>query len=78
MSPLLRRLYDGWMVFVRALAWINARIILMVVFYLILTPVGLFRRLLGYDPLNRRVDSNAATYRVPRERRPESHLEKQY
>jgi hypothetical protein len=78
MNRALRRMYDGWMVFVRALAWINTRIILTVVFYLILTPVSVVRRLLGYDSLNRRLDRNAATYRVPRERRPPSHLEKQY
>jgi hypothetical protein len=78
MSAVFRWMYDRWMVFVRGLAWLNARIILTVVFYLILTPVGLVRRLLGYDPLNRRLAPNAATYRVTRERRPESHLEKQY
>jgi hypothetical protein len=78
MNTFFRRMYNRWMVFVRALAWINARIILTVVFYLILTPVGLVRRLLGYDPLNRRLDPTRATYRVPRERRSESHLEKQY
>jgi membrane protein required for beta-lactamase induction len=78
MTTFFRRMYDRWMVVVRALAWINARIILTVVFYLILTPVGLVRRLMGYDPLNRRLDPNAATYHVPRERRPETHLEKQY
>jgi hypothetical protein len=78
MNAPLRRLYDRWMVLVRALAWINARVILTVVFYLILTPVGLIRRVMRYDPLNRRLDPDAPTYRVPRERRPESHLEKQY
>jgi hypothetical protein len=78
MHPLLQRAYDRWMVVVRALAWVNTRVILTVVFYLILTPVGLVRRLMGYDPLNRRLEPDARTYRVSRERRPASHLEKQY
>ncbi|MGH9312901.1 MAG: SxtJ family membrane protein [Vicinamibacterales bacterium] len=78
MRPLLRRMYAGWMTFARALAWVNARIILTVVFYLVLTPVGLARRLLGYDPMSRRLEGDAATYRVTREPRPSSHVEKQY
>jgi hypothetical protein len=78
MGTVFRRMYDGWMVFVRALGWLNARIILTVVFYLILTPVGLVRRLVRYDPLNQRLEQDTPSYRVPRERRPESHVEKQY
>lgn len=78
MRDVLRKLYAGWMRFARALAWVNARVILTVVFYVILTPVGLVRRLLGYDPMRRRLERDAASYRVAREPRPRSHLEKQY
>jgi hypothetical protein len=78
MAPFLRRLYGGWLTVARALAWVNARVILTIVFVAILTPVGLIRRLLGYDPMRRRLDPAAPTYRVEHERRPSSHMEKQY
>jgi multisubunit Na+/H+ antiporter MnhG subunit len=74
----LRRLFAAWMAFARALAWVNARVILTVVFYLIVTPVGLARRLLGYDSMGRRLERDASSYRVAREPRPGSHVEKQY
>ena len=35
--------YKGWMLIGLVLAWINTRIILGVVFYLVVTPIGLFR-----------------------------------
>jgi multisubunit Na+/H+ antiporter MnhB subunit len=41
--------------------------VLMAAFYfLILTPVGLFFRLIGRDTLRRKFDRNAATYWIPR------------
>jgi hypothetical protein len=42
-------------------------VILAVVYYLVLTPIGLVLRLTGYDPLHRRFDRRATTYWTPRE-----------
>jgi len=50
----LRPLYTFWMKLGHALGWINARIILSVVFFLFVTPTALIARLLGYDPLRLR------------------------
>ena len=41
--------------------------VLAMVFYLVLTPIGLLMRLVGYDPMSRRFDKDAASYWVPRE-----------
>lgn len=49
-----RAFHTGWMRFAAVLGWINSRILLSVVFYGLLTPTGLVRRLLGRDPLDRR------------------------
>ena len=50
----LSPLYSFWMKLGHALGWINARIILSVVFFLFVTPTALIARLLGYDPLRLR------------------------
>jgi hypothetical protein len=52
------------------LAWINTRIILVLVFYLIFAPIGLFLRLIGKDLLRQKVDPQAETYWVERRDQP--------
>jgi multisubunit Na+/H+ antiporter MnhG subunit len=64
---LLRPVYIGWMKFAFVLGWINTRLILGIFFYLVLTPVGLFMRLIGRDALHRKFDRKATTYWVKRE-----------
>ncbi len=54
-SPaLLKPVYIIWMRFAFVLGWINARIILIILFYLVFTPVGLFMRLFRIDLLERK------------------------
>jgi hypothetical protein len=73
----LSRVYKGWMALAEVLGWINTRIILGAVFYLIVTPIGAVRRLLGKDPMGtKRV--NVESYRVLRKPRSASHLKRQY
>ncbi len=67
-----------WMAVGESLGWINTRIILGVVFYGLLTPVGVVLRLMGKDPMHRRFDPNTDTYRVARQPRPGSHMTHQY
>jgi len=43
--------YKAWMQLGLALGWINSRLILGVVFLLILQPIAIIMRFLGYDPL---------------------------
>jgi hypothetical protein len=45
-----------WWRFSRALGYVNARVLLSILFFLVLTPIGLAWRLLGKDPLARRRD----------------------
>jgi hypothetical protein len=68
----------GWMLVGHVLGWINTRIILGLVFYVVVTPMGIIRRMLGKDPMGRRTRPDLDTYRVLREPRPGSHLTKQY
>ena len=46
-------------------------VILLVLFYLVFTPVSLVFRLIGRDALQRRFDRSAVSYWVPRESRPD-------
>ena len=64
---LLRPLYIGWMKFASILGWLNTRIILGLVFFLIFTPVGLIRRLFQKDVLALKFDRKAPSYWIKRD-----------
>lgn len=42
-----------WMDFARVLAWVNTRVVLALIYYLVLTPYGLILRAVSGDPLDR-------------------------
>ena len=71
-------IHRGWMAVGHVLGWINTRIILGLVFYAIVTPIGLIRRWLGKDPMGQQLRPDLDSYRVTRKPRPASHLTKQY
>lgn len=60
-----RRFHVGWMRFAGALGYVNTRVILVVVYYLVLTPVGTLLRLMRKDPLQRRTRPRDS-YWIPR------------
>lgn len=62
---LLARPYQGWMALGHGLGWVNSHIILGAVFVVVLQPIALLMRLLGYDPLRRR-RRPASSYREQR------------
>jgi hypothetical protein len=49
------------------LGYFVSRILLTLVFFLTVTPIGLLMRLTGRDPMNRKLDPNASTYWHSRE-----------
>ncbi|RJO65079.1 MAG: hypothetical protein C4523_16860 [Myxococcales bacterium] len=63
-----------------ALGWVNTRLILGLLYFLVFTPLGLLFRLIGKDPLNRRIEKNAGTYWQDVSGRPydTKHFEKQF
>lgn len=52
--------YRGWMAFAEALSRVVTALILGIVFFLIVTPIGVFKRLRGWDPLERRLSGSTA------------------
>jgi len=59
---LLKPIYIFWMKFAFVLSWINTRLISLIIFYLIFTPIGLAIRLFGVDLLERRIGKSKETY----------------
>jgi len=74
----LRQIYRGWMFIGHVLGWINTRIILGVLYYGIVTPMGIVMKLTGRDPMRRGFDPQAVTYRVTRQPRPASHMKNMF
>jgi Saxitoxin biosynthesis operon protein SxtJ len=74
----LSSVYKLWMSFGHIMGWINTRVILGVVFYFVVTPIGMIRRLLGKDPMGKEFKPDFVSYRIPRTARPPSHLKRQY
>jgi TRAP-type C4-dicarboxylate transport system permease small subunit len=61
--PGLRRwVYLGWMYAALPIGWVVSHVLLGIIFYLIMTPIGLTMRLFGYDPMSRQFDRGADTY----------------
>ncbi len=74
----LKCVYRIWMAIGHVLASINTRILLGVVFYGLLAPMGLIMRALGRDPLHLSFEPDRNTYRVLRSPRPGSHMTRQF
>ena len=69
----------AWMLLAAGLSFVSTRIILALVFFLIVTPIGVVKRLSGWDPLNRRSGSSDSYWRPYSERqRDQRHYEKMY
>jgi hypothetical protein len=70
--------YRAWMTVGHVMGSINTRIILAVIFYFVVTPIGIIRRFFGKDPMGRQIRPNLDSYRITRKSRPASHLTRQY
>ena len=58
--------YKKWMQFGNILGWINSGIVLGLVFLLALQPIAIIMKLLGHDPLRRKLNSQM-TYKESKE-----------
>ena len=58
----LKPLNKIWMILAVILGWISSRVILMLLFYLVFTPMGFFLRIFGKDFLRLRSNKDAKTY----------------
>jgi Saxitoxin biosynthesis operon protein SxtJ len=74
----LAPIHKGWMWVGHILGWINTRILLGIVFYGLVTPIGIVCRLIGKITIRQGFADSNATYRVMRSPRPSSHMKYQF
>ncbi len=63
LSPrVLKPFQKAWMTLAILMNWVMTRVLLSVLFYLAITPIGLFMRLTGKDILNERLEPRKLSY----------------
>ena len=74
----LAPIYQGWMRVAQVLAWVNSRLILGLIFFLIVTPMALIMKIIKRDPLNRKFEFRLESYRVSSQIKNKLSMEKPY
>lgn len=77
-APLLKYPSAAWWRFSRALGYVNARVLLTILFAIVLVPVSLVWRLTGKDPLARRRDTWPGWSSYPARYRDRKHYERMF
>jgi hypothetical protein len=68
LPSILRPIYKAWMALAMVMNFIMTKIIMAVIFYLIVTPTGFIASLTGKKFLDMKIDKNAKSYWVTREK----------
>ena len=74
----LQPVYRGWMKFGLLLSKITTPIVLGIVFFLVIFPIGFTMRLFGRDPMARRIDDDTDSYRIPSPKIPKNNMERPF
>lgn len=68
--PRIRRfVYLGWIYAAYPIGFVMSHVAMAVIYYLVITPIGLVLRATGRDAMNRKFDPHAQTYWEPRRKR---------
>ena len=60
----LKPIYKIWMTFAIIIGWVMTRVILSVLFYLIISTIGIFARIVGKDFLNLKSKNNESYWNI--------------
>jgi len=76
----LRPIYRGWMAVALVLGFVMNRVLLSLVFFGLVTPIGLLAKMVGRDPMRRTLDPDTDSYWISKEYRSQvpNRLEKYY
>ncbi len=74
--PLFRVIHRLWIEFSVVLGYFVSRILLTIIFFLVITPTGIIMRLVGKDPMERKLDPAATSYWTRREDEADRGLER--
>ena len=78
LPSVLLPIHKAWMWIGHVLGWINTRIILGIVFYGLVTPIGIVFRLMGKDTMQQAFAESSQSYRVVRQPRQRGHMKFQF
>lgn len=70
--------YFVWDKLGRALGWLNSRLVLNILFFLVFAPAGYLARLGGWDPMAQEFDHDSPSYRSASEPTPRENMERPY
>ncbi len=62
----LRPIFVGLALGTFPIGWVVSELALLVLFFVVVFPIGLILRALGHDPLDRRLDRQASSYWQPK------------
>jgi hypothetical protein len=74
----LRLVQKVWMRFSLLASRVMTPLVLGIVFFVMISPVGIFRRLMGNDPMKRTIEPNQESYRIQSKKSPDEKLEKPF
>ncbi len=72
---ILKPLNKSWMTLALILGWFMSRVILIILFYFVLTPIGFVAKIFGKKFLNLKINNEAITYWEKREEQHSSKIE---
>lgn len=77
---ILKPVYAVFLKVAHAIGWFNTRALLIIIYFILVTPIAIIMRICGKDLLHRKVDKDAATYWIkkPVTKLIKEHLEKQF
>ncbi len=76
--PWLRPLYRVWMRFGLLASRVMTPLVLGIVFFVMISPMAIVRRLMGRDPMQRTLDPKLESYRVKSTKSPAEKLERPF
>jgi len=74
----IRGFYRRWMRVAMLVGHVLNIVVLALVFFLVITPMGLVMRMLGKDPMQRRLQKDLPSYRVESRVRDRNHFERPF
>jgi hypothetical protein len=63
----MRLVFVGMSYLAWPIGFVVSHVVLAIVYYLVITPLGLVMRVFGYDPMKKRFDSQTASYWIARD-----------
>lgn len=63
---IFKPIYRSLVFISRIIGWVNTRLLLGAIFYIVISPIGLVMRILRKDPLNRKFDRARESYWILR------------